>query len=256
MAVSSKLVAGKSGLDGLRQSGAAKALFPRGRPHLEAILINSAGGITGGDRFRVEARAGSGSRLTLTTQAAERAYKAQPGEVGAVSTRLTVEAGARLDWLPQELILFQGAALERRLHVDLKGDARLLMVEPLIFGRRAMGEVVTRAVFRDRIGIDRDGRPLYRDGLRLEGDLARGLSKAATGCGAGAAASLVYVGPDAGAHLDPVRAALPDTGGASLLAPDVLVLRVLAEDGFHLRRALLPVLDRLSGDTLPTSWRL
>lgn len=254
--LSSKLAAGKSVLDGLRQAGASKLLFPRGRPHLEAIWINTAGGVTGGDRFRLEARAGAGSRLTITTQAAERAYRAQPGETGRVFTRLTVEAGARLDWLPQELILFQGAALERRLEVGLAADARLLMVEPVIFGRRAMGETLTDVTFRDRIEVSREGRPLYRDGMTLTGDLARALAAPVTGGGAGAMASLLYVAPDAGAHLGAVRDALPPSGGASLLAGDVLALRCLAPDGFALRRALLPVLDLLTGNTLPTSWRL
>jgi urease accessory protein len=254
--LSSKLVAGRSCLDGLRQSGASKILFPSGRPHLEAILINTAGGVTGGDRFRLEAEAGPGSRLTMTTQAAERAYRAQPGEIGRVSTRLSVGAGARLDWLPQELILFQGAAMERRLDIELAEDASLLMVEPIIFGRRAMGEKLSSAEFRDRIEVRRHGRPLYLDGVRLSGDLTRALSSDVTAGGAGAVASLLYVAQDAGSHLGALRAMLPPTGGASLLAPDVLALRCLAPDSFELRRALLPILDRLTGHTLPTSWRL
>ena len=254
--LSSKLVGGRSSLDGLRQAGASKILFPHGRNHLEAIVINTAGGVTGGDRFRLEAAAGAGSRLTVTTQAAERAYRAQPGEIGRVSTRLKVGPGARLDWLPQELILFQGADLDRRLEIDLAEDANFLMVEPVVFGRRAMGERLSSARFSDRIDMRRNGRPLYRDGVRISGDLTAALTSPVTGGGAGSMASLVYVAPDAAAFLDTVRAALPPTGGASMLAADTLVLRCLAPDSFELRRALLPILDRLTGETLPTSWRL
>lgn len=254
--MSTKLSGGSSVLDGLRQSGASRLLFPRGRPHVEAILINTAGGVTGGDRFRVEAHAGEGSRLTLTTQAAERAYRAQPGETGRVSTRLSVGAGARLDWLPQELILFKGAALERRLEIDMAPDARLLMVEPVIFGRQAMGEVLTDAAFRDRIAVNRAGQPIYRDGVALSGDLSDRLAAPVVAGGEGAMASLLYVAPDAGAHLAGLRAALPPGAGASLLADDVLAFRCLAAGGFDLRRVLLPVLDILTGNTLPASWRL
>lgn len=254
--LSTKAVAGRSVIDGLRQSGASKVLFPQGRPHLEAIQINTAGGVTGGDRFRTEAHVGDHSRLTVTTQAAERAYRAQPGEIGHLTTRLSVGAGGRLDWLPQELILFQGSALSRRLEIDLAQDATLLMVEPVIFGRRAMGEKVSDAFWSDRISVDRSGRPLYRDGVRLSGDLAAGLSSPATGDGAGAMASLLYVAPDAALHLSGVRLALAASGGASLLADDVLAMRCLAADGFRLRRVLLPILDLLSGNTLPASWRL
>lgn len=223
---------------------------------MEAVILNSAGGITGGDSFDIEARAGTGSRLTLTTQAAERAYRAQPGEVGRVATRLRVENSARLDWLPQELILYQGGNLERRLDIALSGDAQLLMVEPVIFGRRAMGEHLSDARLSDRIRITRDGAPLYLDGAVLEGDLTRKLALPAIGNNAGAMASVVYVAPDATTHLAPIRSTLPESCGVSLLAEDTLVLRCLATDGFLLRRALLPVLDRLTDNTLPICWRL
>lgn len=254
--LSSKVVAGRSVLDALRQSGATKALFPRVAPHLEAVVLNSAGGITGGDRFTFEGHAGSGSHMVLTTQAAERAYRAQPGETGRISTRLSVANDARLDWLPQELILFDGSSLRRRLDVDLEGNARFLMVEPIIFGRGAMGENLTDASFRDRVRIRRDGHPIYADGVDLSGDLSRTLARAATAGSAGAMASLVYSAPDAATHLAPIRSILPQTGGATLLEADLLLLRALATDGFHLRRTLLPVLDRLTRHRLPRSWRL
>ncbi|MEQ8896960.1 MAG: urease accessory protein UreD [Roseovarius sp.] len=243
-------------LDTLRQSGAFKALFPRPEHGLQAILINTSGGVTGGDRFHVTGHIGAHTHATLTTQAAERAYRAMPGEIGHMRSRLTVGAGATLHWLPQELILYNGCALDRRLEIDLAPDARLLMVEPVLFGRKAMGEALTTASFRDRIRITSAGRPLYLDGVSLTGDLAARLARASSGNGAAAMVSLLYVAPDAEAHLDPLRALLPETGGASLLAPDMLALRLTAPDGHALRTHLLPALDRLSGGALPTSWRL
>jgi len=242
-------------LQTLRQSGSMKVMLPRRRrDDVEAVLLNTAGGITGGDRFAISARAGAGTALTLTTQAAERAYRAQPGEVAAVETRLSAEKGARLNWLPQETILFNRCALRRSLRINLADNARLLMVEPLILGRAAMGENLCQASFSDRIRIWRDGMPLFLDGLDLTGDVRALMARPATGAGAGAMAIVVYVAPDAPSHLDAVRNELPPTGGASLKAEDVLVLRVLAPDGFLLRRALLPVLDRLTDGGLPTVW--
>ncbi|TCM85734.1 urease accessory protein UreD [Rhodovulum steppense] len=240
---------------GLRQSGAFKALFPRPRDGaLDAILVNTAGGITGGDRFEADLQAQPGSHLRVTTQAAERAYRAQPGERGRVTNRLNVAAGARLDWLPQETILFDGAALDRRLVADLAPGARLLLVEPLVFGRAAMGEVLHAVSFRDRIEIRRAGVPLYLDALRLEGDLAAHLARPAVAFGAGAMASLILVAPEAEAHLAPLRALMPATGGVSLIGADLLALRLLAPDSFALRRVLVPVLGRLTDDALPRSW--
>ncbi len=241
----------------MRQAGSLKALFPQGaKPDLQAVLVNTAGGITGGDRFEISARAGPGTRLTLTTQAAERAYRALPGETGELNSRLFVGDGARLDWLPQETILYRDCALRRRLSVELAGDASLLLVEPLVFGRAAMGETLDRARFRDRIEVRRRGELLYLDAMAFEGDVAARLARPAVADGAAALASLIYVAPDAEAHLAPLRDMLPMTGGASLIGEDVLVLRLLAADSHLLRRTLVPILNRLTGDTLPRPWML
>jgi urease accessory protein len=233
-----------------------KLLFPQGRPWVEAVMINSAGGITGGDRFAVTARAARDSKLTVTTQAAERAYRSQPSETARMETRLHAEEGAALNWLPQETILYDACRYSRSLQADLETGARFLMVEPLVFGRTGMGETLTHGLFRDRIDIRRDGQRLFYDATRLQGDIAATLAGTATGGGAAAMASLLLIAPDAETHLTPLRAALPGTGGATLLHPDVLYLRLLAQDSFELRKTLLPILDRLTGDGLPLAWRL
>lgn len=248
---------GRTRLVSLRQSGATKLVFPRQiTPDMEVILVNTAGGITGGDRFTLSARVDAGACFTLTTQAAERAYRAQSGEVGRVTTQLHVESGARLEWLPQELIVFEGAALHRKLDIDLAPDAQLLMVEPVVFGRAAMGETLHNINFQDRITIRREGDPLYMDAIALHGDATAQLARAAIANGAGAMASVVLVRPDAATLLHKIRANLPPTAGASLIADDTLVLRHLAKDSFLLRRDLVPLLERLSNRNLPTSWRL
>lgn len=254
--VSSKLRDGRSCIDGLRQSGALKILFPRATSALVATLINTAGGITGGDDFRIDALAGPGSTLRLTTQAAERVYRAQSGQTGRMATRLIVGENAQLDWLPQETILFDGAALRRKLHVELVASSRFLMVEPMIFGRTAMAESVTDLALDDRIEIRRDGAPLYLDGVRLHGNAVEQLDRPAVGGGARAMANLIWVAPEAEAQLGPLRTLIGDSGGASLLRPGLLCLRLLAPDGYSLRRMLMPVLDRLTDTQLPTSWRL
>lgn len=254
--VSAKRSGARSMLDGLHQSGALKLLFPRNPLICEAIAINTSGGVTGGDSFHLTAAAGQGAHLCLTTQAAERAYRALSDEVGHVVTDLQVADDATLFWLPQELILFQGSSLCRRLNVDLAPSARFLMIEPVIFGRTAMGEIVTQAQFDDRIEIRRDGVPLYLDAMRLSDDPSATLARPAVANGARAMASLVYVAPDAEAALPHIRAHLPETGGASLLHKDVLTLRLVTPCSHSLRRALLPILDHLTGDALPRSWRL
>ncbi|MFX4298823.1 MULTISPECIES: urease accessory protein UreD [Roseobacteraceae] len=255
--MSSKLARGRSVLGGLHQAGSSKCLFPRSSsPALDAVVLNTAGGITGGDRYALAAAAERGTTLCLTTQACERAYRAQTGEVGQLRNTLTVEAKARIDWLPQETILYDGAALDRRLQIEMAAEAQLLMVEPLVFGRAAMGERLNGLHLRDRIMINRAGVPLFHDALVMTGDVSAHLAKPFVANEAGAMAALVYIAPDAAGQLGPVRAMLPDTAGASLIGDDMLVARFLAIDSFELRRSLLPVLIRLKGGPLPRTWMI
>lgn len=253
--VSAKRLEARSVIADLRQSGAMKLLFPRpDSAALQAIVINTAGGVTGGDDFSLNACVEEAAFLTLTTQAAERAYRAQPEQVAQIRNRLKVKAGARLHWLPQETILYEACALQRRLSVDLDEKASLLLVEPLVFGRAAMGEVLTGINFKDRIEVRRAGQPLYLDAIALQGNASSHLDNPNVANGAGAMATLVYVAPDAEAHLAKLRSLLPPAGGVSLLGPDILVARILAPNSFALRQTLVPILSHLSADALPRSW--
>ena len=254
--LSTKRLGQRTVLDGLYQQGAAKAVFPRAGVGMTAVLLNTSGGVTGGDKFDYAAEAGAGTHLTLTTQACERAYRAQSGETGRVTTNLRVRNDATLWWLPQETLLFDGCALDRRLTCDIAETGRALIVEPLCVGRLAMGEAQVNGMMADRITLTRDGAPLVQDAWRLSGDITAQMGHAACGNGAAAMVSLTYVSPDAEARLDPLRALLPASGGASLLALDVLVLRLLAASGYALRQTLLPILDHLTAHEMPLCWRL
>ncbi|MGX9354635.1 urease accessory protein UreD [Roseobacteraceae bacterium S113] len=247
---------GRSCIADLRLAGASKLLFPRvhDADGLTAVVLNTSGGVTGGDRFRLRLALDAKARACITTQAAERLYKAQPGETGLIANRISIASGAALHWLPQETIVFDGAAAHRSLQVDMAEDAEFLAVEPLVFGRTAMGESVAQARFRDRWTLRRAGQLVYADRLTLEGRVSDTLAHTADG--ARAMASLVLVSPRAEQMLAPLRAHLPETGGASLLAPGVLFARLLASDAFALRRALVPALETLTGAALPRTWMI
>lgn len=218
--------------------------------------MNTAGGVTGGDRIDLGCRAERGAQVTFTTQAAERAYRAQPGQRARIRNRIGVAELARVNWLPQETILYRGCALDRTLTVEMEAGAALLVAEALVFGRAAMGETLREASFRDRIEIRRAGKLVFLDAMHLEGDLAAQLARPTVAAGAGALVSLVYIAPDAEAHLAPLRAMLPGAAGASIIRDDILFLRALAPDSFALRAALIPILNRLTDDGLPRPWML
>lgn len=246
---------GATRLARLRQQGSAKCLIPRVPGRIEAVFLNTAGGLTGGDRLTYAAEVGGGATLTLTTQAAERLYRAQPDETAHVTTQLSLAPGASLDWLPQETIAFDCCALSRRLEIDMAEDAHLLAVEPLVLGRTAHGERVESAYLLDRWRIRRAGRLIYADALHLSGTVAEIVSRPGLFAGHLAAATLVYVAPDAEARLDEARALLPETAGASAWN-GLLSVRLLAPDGAALRRALLHFLSHFRAAPLPRVWTM
>jgi len=257
LTLSARLRGGRSRIGQLRQQGSFKALFPRGAgPTLCAVFLNTGGGVTGGDRFTLTAEAEPGAALSLTSQAAERIYRAQPGEVGRVSTALTVGAGAVLHWLPQETIVFDGATLERRLSAEVHETGTLLAVEPLIFGRAAMRERVRDARIEDRWRIRRGGRLVFADTLRMAGDLDALLRRPAVADGAGAMASLLLVRPDAGDMAVRLGDAIGGRGACSAIRDGVLFARIVAADGFALRQSLIPAIRLLTGGDLPRPWML
>lgn len=250
-------VGGVSRLKNLRQQGSYRAIFPRTiSGNVEAVIINTAGGVTGGDNFSTTAVAHENAGLSLTTQAAERIYRAPDKTAGLMKTSLSVQKDAQMYWLPQETILFDGSRLERRLDVDLHANAKFLMVEPLVFGREASGETLRSGALNDRVCIAIDAQPIYLDRIKLDGDIASQLGRTAIANGARAMANIVMVDPNAKPLLDQVRALLPACAGASLLGDTTLVVRILAADSFVLRTAIVPILTLLTNNAVPKNWRL
>ncbi len=234
-----------------------KLLFPRAADaSLSGVIVNTAGGVTGGDSFDLSASVASGCRMSLTTQAAERAYRAQPGEIARINNRLSVGPQARMDWLPQEMLIYDQSALSRSLSIEMVADARLLIVEPVIFGRAEMGEVLNHIAFHDRVDVWRDGRLVFADRTRLTGNVSAQLREPAMGAGCGAMATILLAAPDADRLLDPVRELMPPTGGTSLIRDGVLFARLLAPDGYRLRQTLVPLIELLSAAPVPKTWMI
>lgn len=242
----------------LHQSGCAKILLPATYgPVPEAVIINTSGGITGGDRLAYSAEVAAGAAATVTTQAAERVYRASGGE-GRIDTQLTLGADAALDWLPQETILFEGGRLARRLNVDMAETATALILEAVILGRAAMGETLDDASLTDHWRITKGGRLCYADALRLAPPLRDTTGGRATLNGARAFATLVYVAPDAEDRLDATHALLdfPGVTAAASAWNGALVIRFLAGHAQHLRAALIPFLTQFRARPLPRVWQM
>ncbi|MDQ0396254.1 urease accessory protein UreD [Labrys monachus] len=247
---------GRHAVAELSQSGCGRLLFPAVARDaaLEAVIINTSGGLTGGDVFKADIHLESGTKAVLTTQACEKIYRSD-GTDADVETRLHVEEGAALAWLPQETILFDGARLKRRLIVDMGETSNLLAMEAVLLGRKASGESLTRGLFRDSWRVRRGGRLVYADETAFEGDLAARIGAAAALKGASAYATVLLAAPDAASRLDAAREVLNNEaaeGGISTF-DGLCVGRLIAQDGAALRRVLVALLRALGGE-LPRVW--
>lgn len=242
----------------LHQAGAAKIRLPKvhGAAHAEAVLINTAGGLTDGDFLSTDVAVGTGADAVVASQACEKVYRALGTDAARIESTIRVEAGARLAWLPQETILFDGARLDRSLTVDLAGDADFLGVESLIFGRESMGETVLSGAVHERWRIRRDGRLLFADSFSLEGDIAASLARPAIAAGNRYLSTIVCCREGVENLLEPVREALVGAGAASAFGGK-LVVRIACPDGRQLRGALAAALTNLRGGTpLPRVWNI
>nr|CAD6409340.1 urease accessory protein [Rhizobium sp. Q54] len=248
---------GRTRLAEFYQEGCAKIRLPQTfSPHMEAILINTSGGLTGGDVIEWSVAASDSTRLTVTTQANEKVYKAS-ADTASVTTRITVGREASLHWLPQETILFDHSALSRRLEVDLHETSEFLAVEAVLMGRQAMGERLCRGLFRDRWRVRRDGRLLHAEDMRLAGEIDVLGSHGATLWGHAAFATVLYVGPLAEAMMPKVRDVLGNANGGASHWQGKLVIRLMAPNGFDLRKVLVPAITVLrNGAAVPKVWNI
>jgi urease accessory protein len=223
-----RLTGGRTRIAHLHQAAPSRFLFPTpepGEPPL-AALVNTAGGLAGGDAVSVGLRLGAGCHAILSTPSAEKVYRSL-GPATRVAAEIGVGPGATLEWLPQETILFDGARLDRGFAVRLDPGARLLMAEMVVFGRQARGETMRQGALLDRWRMVREGRLLWAEGVALGDDLAERRAARFGFAGAEAMATLLLVRPGV---VEPCRDALRAAGVAATIArPGLLVARWLGD---------------------------
>jgi urease accessory protein len=220
----------------------------------EAVIVNTAGAIAGGDRLAITVTAGEGTALVVTSAAAEKVYRAL-GPAAEIGVMLHVAAGASLAWMPQETILFDRARLARRIDVELVADARLILAEAVVFGRTAMGERVEAGSFTDRWRVRRAGRLIHAESFALEGAIAARLAEPAIAGGRVAAATVLVV-PGDDATVAAVRSCGQDCRGEVGVSSwnGIALTRLCAAEGATLRHDLSLVLQALRGVPLPRLW--
>jgi urease accessory protein len=239
----------------LHESGSLRVRFPSPEADgLSAVFVNTAGGVAGGDRFDIDITAHEGARLTLTTAAAEKVYRAL-GEAAQLNIALKGAAGSHLAWLPQETILFDRARVSRRIDIDLAEDAQLLLCEIVVFGRSAMGERMQQGEFVDRWRLRRGGRLVFAETVRLDGDIGEKLARPAVAKG-GVAIGTALIVPGDEALVERIRGLSETFGGEVGIScwNGFAMARFCAQDAARLRADMMAVLGRASGSALPRLW--
>jgi urease accessory protein len=251
-------IAGQTVAMDVDEQGPLRLRFPRitVANALEAIIVNTGGGVVGGDQLQFEIEAGGGASVSITSQAAEKIYRSS-GADAEISVRLAAAPRARLAWLPQETIVFDRARAKRSIEADVADDGSLTVCEAAVFGRAAMGERVEAGMLRDRWRVRRGGKLVFADALVLDGPIAAILDRPAIGGGAIAVATLLQVAPDAESRIDAVRSTFEAhavEAGASAF-DGLLAARLLAADGSALRATILSALSAL-GVAAPRAYTL
>jgi urease accessory protein len=239
----------------LHESGSLRVRFPSPEAEgLSAVFVNTAGGVAGGDRFDIDIATGEGSRLAVTTAAAEKIYRAQ-GPAARLNIALKAEAGSHLSWLPQETILFDRARVSRRFDIDLAESASLLLCEIVVFGRAAMGERMLHGEFVERWRLRRAGRLVFAENIRLDGDIGAKLASPAIAKG-GAAIGTALIVPGDEALAERIRELSESFGSEVGISTwnGFAMARFCAQDAARLRADMMAVLGRASGSALPRLW--
>lgn len=250
--------AGQTAAIDIEEAGPLRLRFPRimAGDALETVLVNTGGGVVGGDRMQIEVETGEGAKVAFTSQAAEKIYRST-GPAASIEVKLKAAAKSEIHWVPQETILFDRARAARTIEADMESNATLTICEAVIFGRLAMGESVANGTLRDKWRVRRDGKLIFADALTLDGNIGASLQRPAIGKGAHAVATMVQIGPGVEEKLDAVRASFADQeieAGASAF-DGILIARVVARDGLPMRTAVLGALSAC-GASVPRAYTL
>ncbi len=247
---------GKTVLTDCEERDGYKIRFPRGSAGCEGVIINTGGGVAGGDHVSHHVTVEDGASVTLTSQAAERIYRSK-GEASKIEVSMRLEAGASLAWLPQETILYAQSNLVRRFEIDMAGSGSLLIAEITVFGRKEMGEAVTDASYADRWRVRRDGRLAFAESVRFDGDLNAALKRPAIGNGARVAGTVLYAASTAEDRLEAVRAALEPASSrvAASAWNRLLCIRCLGTDLEAVRHDLSRAICILRQQPMPRVWQ-
>lgn len=241
------------------QRSPIRVLFPRvgGAAIEEAVVVNTAGGVAGGDRLESEITVLANGSITVTSQAAEKVYRAL-NEPARIATKLRVCDAAKLAWLPQETIIFDWAQVARLTKIELCSGAELLALEWLVLGRAAHGEQLCGGRIADSWRVNKDGRLIWADTFRVTDEIFRQLHRRALLADCRAIATLLYFGPNLDKRLEYLRdlARSLECQCAATLVSGLIVVRFAAKTSCDLKVGLRSLLQKFGDELGPGPFRV
>ncbi|MEM8610751.1 MAG: urease accessory protein UreD [Cyanobacteria bacterium P01_H01_bin.105] len=146
-----------------------RPFYPAAAPNnCQSVIVHTAGGMVAGDRLDMAITTEPNTQALVTTAAAHKVYRSQ-GDWAEQSIHLKVGTGAYFEWLPQELILFNGGRFHQSLKVELETGGILISWDITRFGRSARGETLETGQWRSQTEIWQQGSPLWIDRQQLAG---------------------------------------------------------------------------------------
>jgi urease accessory protein len=223
----------------------------------EAVFVNTSGGIAGGDRLDSSVTALANTSIAVTSQAAEKVYRALH-EPAHIAMKLRACKAAKLAWLPQETIVFDQARLSRETEVEISSGAELLALEWLVLGRAAHGEQMVGGHITDSWRVKKEGQLIWADCFRATNEMFPHLYRKSLLSNCNAIGTLIYFGPDLEARVDFFRniAHSLKCYSAATSVAGLIIVRFAAKVSSDLRLALCSFLEQLSRELGPSPFRV
>ena len=239
------------------QSGSAKLMLPKTYSDMiEAVILNTSGGMTDGDIFNIDVQAAE-CTLLMTTQTAERIYRGGGTRPAKVKINLSVYDKADFHWLPQETIIFDGAGFSRHLNVRMDQRASFFANEMVVFGRTAMRETVTQGRIFDQWRIHHGDKLIHAEALRLEGNIFGKLDHPATAAGCISFATTIFIGRDSDEKANAAREFFKtyhDIKTAVSAWDGKLVVRSVCGDAARLKKVIARFIEKFRQIENPRVW--
>jgi len=239
------------------QSGSAKVFYHKhDQPIKELILVNTAGGLTSGDKFNYNVDIIKNSNIFVTTQTAERVYKGLEDNA-KININLTVDNSSKLFWIPQELILFNFCNFTRNIEVNIQPNSNFLMAESMIFGRTAMGEILEKGFVKDNWKIFLNDKLIHAEAISLSDNIKDNLSNIASAQDGVAVSNIFIYGKNFFTKENDLMKLIKNSDKVLLshsIWNDKILIRIVAKEAFNLKKIQKKIILLFSENILPKVW--